>query len=199
MSDVPFYKRLYRKRSVRIAAVVVAIPGLALAWWLGSPLFLDTEIDEAFPGAVVPADMTADEVEKEMADAASSDVETDEEMPAPGDLAVLASGPLMGVDSVHQGSGTVSVYQLEDGSRVLRLEDIDVTNGPDLHVFLTPAASVEGSEDVMAPGYLDLGSLKGNIGSQNYDLPPDYDLPDQFTIVIYCVPFNVVFATAELS
>ena len=33
------------KKTVLIAAVVVGIPVLALAWWLGSPLFIDREVD----------------------------------------------------------------------------------------------------------------------------------------------------------
>ena len=200
MSDVPFYKR----RPVQIMTVVLAIPGLWLAWWLGSPLFLDTEVNEAFPRAAaaeIPDEMTVEEVEKEMVEAEAEDVAMDEEMPdeaAAIDLSVLASGPLVGVDVVHQGSGEVSVYELEDGSRVLRLDNIDVTNGPELHVILTPSVGVGGRDDVMAPGYLDLGKLRGNIGSLNYDLPADYELPDEFTVVIYCVPFHVVFATAVL-
>ena len=200
MSDVPFYKR----RPVQIMTVVLAIPGLWLAWWLGSPLFLDTEVNEAFPRAAaaeIPDEMTVEEVEKEMVEAEAEDVAMDEEMPdeaAATDLSVLASGPLIGVDVVHQGSGEVSVYELEDGSRVLRLDNIDVTNGPELHVILTPSVGVGGRDDVMAPGYLDLGKLRGNIGSLNYDLPADYELPDEFTVVIYCVPFHVVFATAVL-
>ncbi len=34
--------------------IVLAIPALAIAWWLGSPLFLDRTVDEPFPatGAV---------------------------------------------------------------------------------------------------------------------------------------------------
>ena len=203
MTDrIPFLK----KRSVRIAAVVIAVPILAFAWWLGSPLLFDTEVNEAFPRAAaaeIPDDMTAEEVEDEMLDAEETDVPIADDMPdeaeTTGELIALATGSLMGADSFHNGSGDATVYQLEDGTRVLRLEDIDVTNGPDLHVFLTPSTNVEGRGEVMAPGYLDLGALRGNIGSLNYDIPADYELPDEFTIVIYCVPFHVVFATAELG
>ena len=31
------------------------------------------------------------------------------------------------------------------------------------------------------------------------ELPADYQLPENFSVVIYCQPFHVVFATAELS
>ncbi len=193
----PFYKR----RPVQIAAVVIAIPLLAFAWWLGSPLLFDTVVDEAFPRAAaaeIPDDMTAEQVEATMLEAEETDTSAEETMPEDEPVA-LATGSLMGADSFHQGSGDATVYELADGSRILRLEDIDVTNGPDLHVIITPVVGVEGRDDVKAPGYLDLGPLRGNVGSLNYDLPADYELPDEFTVVIYCVPFHVLFATAELS
>jgi hypothetical protein len=61
-------------------------------------------------------------------------------------------------------------------------------------------AAAEGRDDVMASGYVDLGSLKGNRGSQNYDIPPDVDITSgEWTVVIYCVPFHVIFATAALG
>lgn len=244
----PFYKR----RSIQVAAVIVAVPILAFAWWLGSPLFIDQVVDEPFPiaaMAVVPDDMTAEEVEEIMLDAAATDTPVEEEMPemattattaagttslattaatedeAPATTAAaatepsttlppepsttlppeptgpvaLASGALMDADSFHKGSGQVVLYQLEDGSRIIRLEDIEVTNGPQLHVLLTPVHSLAGRDHLREAGYVDLGALKGNIGSQNYEVPADYMVPEQLTLVIYCVPFHVVFATAELA
>ncbi len=47
--------------------------------------------------------------------------------------------------------------------------------------------------------YVDLGSLKGNMGNQNYEIPTDLDLSDYQGVVIYCMPFHVVFATASLN
>ena len=60
--------RAYRGRLI-VAAVVVAIPVLALAWWLGSPLFINQTVDEEFPhsvGAVVPEGMTRAQVDRTM-------------------------------------------------------------------------------------------------------------------------------------
>ncbi len=117
-----------------------------------------------------------------------------EPMPDQGPDA-LASGEFSGVDSFHQGSGDATVYQLEDGSRVLRLEDFDVTNGPDLHVLLSTSADPEAE----LGDYIDLGSLKGNVGNQNYEIADNIDLTGYLSVVIYCQPFHVVFATAPLS
>jgi len=192
---------LYKRRSIQVGAVIIAIPVLALAWYLGSPLLFDTVVDEPFPRAAaaeVPDDMTEEEVEAEMLEAEAVNTDAADDMPETEPV-LLATGSLMGADSFHQGSGDVSVFELADGSRILRLEEIDVTNGPDLHVIITPVTGVEGRDDVKAPGYLDLGELRGNVGSLNYDLPADYELPEEFTVVIYCVPFHVLFATAELG
>jgi hypothetical protein len=125
--------KFFTKRNITIGAIVIGIPALLIAWWLISPLFLDTEVNEDFPlsaTAEVPENMTQEEVEAEMEDAAESpDVTTDEAMPekegggglvqptAPVELTSLASGQFEGADDLHQGSGTATIYQLEDGSR----------------------------------------------------------------------------------
>ena len=205
---VPFYRR----RGVLIAAGILAIPAIALAWWLTAPLFQDDVVDEDFPRAAaaeIPDDMTPEEVEKEMEDAEAVTVEADEPMPdvveasnetsEPAGPVVVLSGEVVGADEFHQGTGTATIYQLEDGSHVLRLEDFEVTNGPDLHVILSPVANPTTREEVSAEGYVDLGELKGNVGNQNYDIPAEVDINSIGSVVIYCVPFHVVFSTASLS
>ncbi len=198
-------KHLLQRPSVRALLAVGLIVLGAAGWWLGSPLFIDDEVDEAFPlsaTAIVPDDMTRDEVETEMEDAAESPVVMeDEPMPAvgtePAGPMPLLTGSFQGADDFHQGSGTATVYELEDGSRVLRFEDFEVTNGPDLHVLLVPDGDPSDRDDLT--GYVDLGSLKGNVGNQNYEIPNDIDISAFGSIVIYCEPFHVLFASASLT
>jgi len=188
------------KRTWIIAGVVVAVPVLAIGWWLGSPLFLDTEVNEEFPmsaNAIIPDDMTQGEVETEMDDAAESDTSASDDMPDSGNAASILSGQFEDFDSFHQGSGTATIYELEDGSKILRFEDFEVTNGPDLHVLLVPNSDPANRDDIT--GYLDLGSLKGNIGDQNYDLPADFDTSQYASVAIYCQPFHVIFSVASLG
>ena len=48
------------------------------------------------------------------------------------------SGTLVGIgDDIHNAQGTATVFYHEDKNAVLRLEDLKVTNGPELHVYLT--------------------------------------------------------------
>ena len=108
-----------------------------------------------------------------------------------------AEGAFTGADRVHQGSGSAAVFQ-QGEQRVLRFEDFSVTNGPDLHVILTKHPSPASRDDI-GDQYIDLGSLKGNMGNQNYEIPAGVDLSEYQGVVIYCVPFHVVFATATLA
>ena len=52
----------------------------------------------------------------------------------------VASGEFRGTDDFHFGSGTASIVEVEPGRFHLRLEDFSVRNGPDLYVYLSPAA-----------------------------------------------------------
>lgn len=195
-------KKWYQRRGLVGAILVVGIPAIALGWWLFSPPLFNRTVIEEFPRAavaVVPADSSAAEVEAAMIKAEADNSLVSVDMPEV-DPIKLRGGTFQGADSLHQGSGDVGVYLLEDGSQILRFDNLDVTNGPDLHVILTPVRAAEGREDVMMSGYVDLGSLKGNRGSQNYDIPPGVDLSSgEWSVVIYCQPFHVIFATAQLA
>jgi hypothetical protein len=84
--------------------------------------------------------------------------------------------------SVEQGScgsnsaatrGDAIVYRLEDGSHVLRLEDLDIFNGPAL--YAAGAQDANDNETVEEAGLLNVGPLKGNQGNQTYKLPARFD------------------------
>jgi hypothetical protein len=48
-------------------------------------------------------------------------------------------------------------------------------------------------------GFIDLGALKGNRGSQNYAIPAGTDLSAFKSAVIWCRRFAAGFAVAPLS
>ena len=109
----------------------------------------------------------------------------------------LAMGSFHGV--AHETKGTASLYQLEEGKRVLRLSNFETSNGPDVRVFLIGANDAKDNAAVKSQGFIELGSLKGNKGDQNYDIPADVDLSKYNAVTIWCNRFNVNFATAPLS
>ena len=110
---------------------------------------------------------------------------------------VLAKGEIHKADKA--GSGTVTLYQLADGKRVLRLTDFSVDNGPDLHVRLIAANDAKDTASVAKADHVELGKLKGNKGSQNYDLPENVDLSKYKVVSIWCNRFSVNFAAAPLT
>ncbi len=188
-----------RRIIIPLAAVVLVI-GIGVAWWFVSPLFISQTVDEAFPNAavaIVPDNMTRDEVEQTMAGIAKVDSEMTEPMPAAGEPVRVTSGAFRDADEFHKGSGQAGIYRLPDGSHLLRLEELNVTNGPDLHVYLVSHPNPTQSSDVHT--HVDLGKLKGNVGSQNYPIPADVPIPSQQSVVIYCQPFHVIFSVASLQ
>src|SRR3989344_6887660 len=100
-------------------------------------------------------------------------------------------GVFTGFDRIHTGSGNVNVIKVGDRYIIRFEENFDVANGPDLYVgFGKDGEYLKGSE---------IGELKGNIGSQNYEVPEGINLEDYNEVWIWCRAFSVGFAKASLS
>jgi hypothetical protein len=222
-----------RRQLIIISGIIGVILVGALGWGLASPLFLNQQVDEAFPfelpsetelaamstdekvaleaefiSAIPDADSleTLSEADKakveEMVQEAAAVVMAEKRMeePMPEAVAewyVAAQGEFMDADSFHMGSGFATILQ-QGEQRVLRFEEFDVTNGPDLHVILSKNPVPTNRDDV-GDDYVNLGQLKGNQGNQNYVIPDHVDFLQYQSVVIYCVPFHVVFAIATLN
>jgi hypothetical protein len=98
----------------------------------------------------------------------------------------------------HETKGMATVLQLADGKKTLRLTNFATSNGPDVHVYLVAATDAKDNDSVTKAGFVDLGSLKGNIGDQNYELPANADLAKYRAVTIWCKRFSVNFGTAPL-
>lgn len=108
----------------------------------------------------------------------------------------LASGQFH--SGAHETRGTAAVFQLADGKKTLRLTDFATSNGPDVHVYLVAANDAKDNATVTKADVIDVGSLKGNVGDQNYDLPAGADLAKYRAVTIWCKRFSVNFGTAPL-
>jgi len=124
------------------------------------------------------------------------DTEVNEGFAASGDRSVVSSGELHPV--AHPGTGDAAVYRLGDGSHVLRLENLDIFNGPALYVYAVAAEDASDSETVLEVDSLNLGPFKANRGNQTYQLPAGFDPEKYRSISIWCERFSVNFATAPL-
>lgn len=167
---------------------------------------IETDFMTAIPDEATLAQLSPEQKqqveERVMAAAATvmADKPMEETMPettGAAEWVVAAQGQFIDADSFHKGSGSATIFQQGD-QRVLRFEDFSATNGPDLHVILAKNPAPTSHAD-LGPDYIDLGQLKGNIGNQNYEIPADLDISAYQSVVIYCMPFHVVFATATLN
>ena len=115
----------------------------------------------------------------------------------PSEVALLYVGEFRGI--AHETFGTAQIYQYPNGSRILRLSEFETSNGPDVHVYLVAAEDVPDDDTVEDSEIIDLGTIKGNIGDQNYDLPEDVDLNEYRSVTIWCRRFSVNFGTTSLA
>src|SRR6516165_765337 len=123
----------------------------------------------------------------------------DEAMPtAPGGVSAqpLESGHFYSI--LHPTEGTATIYQLGDGTRVLRFTNFNTSNGPDVHVYMVAADDAKDVATVQQAGFIDLGVIKGNVGDQNYKLAADFDVSKYRAVSIWCKRFSVNFGAAAL-
>jgi hypothetical protein len=177
-----------------LGLVIVLGITAALGWWLIAPAFIDKEVNEPLPVAVVEASPTPALVETSPTAQAVEPQPTNEI--AAGAEQILLKGSFHNL--AHLSAGEAVVYQLADGSRILRFQNFSVDNGPDLYVYLVPIDPVPSTTNSEIAGSYSLGRLKGNIGDQNYEIPADLDLSQYNSVVIWCQAFAVPFAAAPL-
>jgi Electron transfer DM13 len=210
-----------------IGAIVVIVS--VSAFYLASPLFISTEIDEPLPeGANVSTPLFSNQFQEFMAMSEEERIEAGNQMneqeknqimlefarmntsinesmsqinqslpeqqtsqTGNETSTLLLTGSFVGVgDGIHDAQGIAKVIPIEGREKILRLEDLVVTNGPDLYVYL--------STDNTASDFVNLGRLKANIGNQNYQIPEGTDLTKYDTVLIWCKAFSVLFGSAEL-
>ena len=188
-----------RKRVVVAALLVVAAIGISVGLYLFQPwrLFTSSTVIEDVPAASPAAGTSHTAGPAATAPTSQGPTAVPSTPPAPREL---AKGRL--ISHEHASSGTARILELPDGSRILRLENLQTSDGPDLRVWLTDAPVIEGPAGwyVFDDGaYLDLGALKANKGNQNYTIPATAVLGDYSSVSVWCARFAVSFAAAELK
>ena len=195
--------------------LVLAVLGAA-AWFFLGPLFIDQTVDEPFvlvdesgqfnrEGVMNLSEGKRQGMRDEIMAAAAGAMEAvvdetmPEEMMRDGAPVVVSRGQFRDADPVHAGSGTATLYQLPDGTHLVRFEDFETTNGPDLVVYLSTHPDPRSADDVAQNDYVELGPLKGNIGNQNYLVPAATDIDSIGSVVIWCELFGVLFSPAPLA
>ncbi|TAJ99611.1 MAG: hypothetical protein EPO36_11170 [Chloroflexota bacterium] len=183
-----------RRHPGRTAAVVVLAlaVGLPSAWYLGSPLFIRTSLDEPAPTSAPPTASPMPASTPAATDGASPTAPVPTATPAPV-LAAPRSGTFTGADEFHFGSGTATLIETAPGVWTVRFESFSVRNGPDLFVYVSPDPA--GYDDAA----IELGRLKATDGNFNMDLPAGSIPTGAASVVIWCKQFAVQFAVAPLE
>ncbi|WP_248152267.1 DM13 domain-containing protein [Microbacterium aoyamense] len=179
-----------------IAAAAIAVGLFVFQPWL---LFVDVRVDEAIPTATASADPAPDATASPGADPQASTTAAPTP-PAPTGPVDLSTGVF--VSHEHATTGSARVIQHPDGTRQLALENLDTSNGPDVHVWLSAGPVIEGFDGWFTAGghpAVDLGPIKGNQGNQLYDIPADVDLAVFRAVDLWCVQFSVSFGAAALN
>ncbi len=171
---------MYMTATKKVLLLIGACMGLGVTWYLGSPLFITNRVSEALPGStqqetIVP--LVADSVTFPTP-IASPSVEN------------ISQGTFTGFDKLHQASGTARVIRTNGKTYVRFEDDFKTTNGPDLFVYLGNNNKYDADAN--------LGALKGNEGSQNYEIPSSINLDNYSEVWVWCRAFSVPFGKAVL-
>jgi hypothetical protein len=213
MEDSPpagWFARKWRWLLPVVGVAIAIVAWLAFAVFGIHTLFIDDKVSEAGPEFESGASATDAVVQEDAIDVADDSDTTDLVRPtAPPtssepvlpsdttpDVVTLFGGSF--VDRSHPARGTAVVLGDGTDQRFLRFEDFATDNGPDLNVYLS-TASADSPADEFDDDFVDLGNLRGNIGTQNYEIPAGVSIERYGTVVIWCVRFEVAFGAADLG
>jgi Electron transfer DM13 len=176
-------------RRVLVVIACVAVLGLAfgLYWFQPWKLWTNHRVNDALPAvATQPVQVPQATASRSAAPA-----------PRPKQPVLLARGTF--ISHEHHTSGTASIVRQPNGDRVLAIAHLDTSEGPVVKVWLTDQRVTKDGWHVFDDGtYVNLGSLKGNLGNQLYPIPHDADLSQLQSVTIWCDRFDVSFGAAEL-
>ena len=169
-----------------IIGILALILVLSIGYYLIGPAFKVVELNEPLINDNLNR-MDRDEM-REFNDAVDAmqneSTQADEPMIA---SSITARG--MFKPRAHDVEGEAKLITTSNGT-ILRFENFDTINGPDLHVYLS---SELGNSD-----FIDLGTLKANRGNFNYKIDENIDTQKYNIVLVWCVPFGVLFSYAEL-
>jgi hypothetical protein len=120
--------------------------------------------------------------------------------PAP---AGLASAKVLGTASVYnvdrEGQGTAKIYELPNGTRLIRLEDFFVSINSDLELRLSERPNPKSTDDAVNSPWKLVAPLKATVGTMNYEIPKDVDVSEYQSIVIWCEITRNAYAAASIQ
>ena len=177
---------------MKIKWLVLLIIVVAAGWYFISPLFNVVEVDDVSPITVVNDD-ALNHMDEEMKEEFMDQMKEMEDKIMVAEEAVPVSSVLSQGNFfpfAHGVEGKALLIENDD-KKILRFEDFETLNGPNLHIYLS--ASKDDTD------FVDLGEIKATKGNVNYELDPNIDTEKYNTVLVWCVPFKVLFSYAELG
>ena len=181
------------------AAVIIVLP---VGWYLISPIFRVIEREEASPLISAPGSESQSPVIKDRMDSMDAVARVDFErqvMEAAKNVkamteAVPAAARIAGQGEfkprAHDVSGRALLIE-KDGQKILRFEDFETINGPNLRIYLSSELGVGDA--------VELGPIRATRGNVNYELPAGTDTTRYNKVLVWCYAFSVLFSYAELK
>lgn len=126
------------------------------------------------------------------------DVPLHEEVtPEMKDGKVVATGVFY--DMERDGEGTMSVYRINGGGMMLRLEDFYVTPNVDLEIDVSDRPEPKDAAEFLGAKRDRLAMLPITTGDMNFEVPDDVDLRRWNSIVVYCEPLSIAYTAVTLT
>ena len=195
---------MIKKIIIGIVLVIIAI----LGWHFISPFFINVQIQEELPEEFLVSENILIEREQvvpqailqvETRDSSNEQiVEVEQDHPNQD----MPQEPVVQSPKItHQSnfekvdynvSGSYKIIE-NNGSSLLRIENLDITNGPDLHFVLSNSKQSFGNGN-----FETIAELPANQGSYNIPIPDTIDPEDYQYLLIHCVQYSHTFASASL-
>src|SRR3989344_1579262 len=173
------------KKAFIILGIIIV---LIVAWYLLSPIWRNVERNDSSPliGDQFESMDQATRMEFEKQTQEMQKMSMEKTTASPTGAQLLAKAPF--VARAHDVSGEVLLIE-DNGKKILRFENFETINGPDLRIYL--------SADLSNNDIVDLGPIEATKGSINYELPEGVDTDKYSKVLVWCRAFRVLFSYAE--
>lgn len=108
----------------------------------------------------------------------------------PSTLTLLLSGDIVASSRYPTTNGKVKISTDNANNRTLTIENLNVSNGPDLRIYI--------AEDAAITNFVEVSNTVRN-GTNSYVLPSNVDLDKQKVVLIWCKAFSVSFGSSTLT
>ncbi|MCG8669485.1 MAG: DM13 domain-containing protein [Pseudomonadales bacterium] len=101
-----------------------------------------------------------------------------------------------GQDSLHNGSGSVSIIETEEGRFIQLGKDFSSTPGPDYHVYISQDRDIDHEDRFDTERQIELGRLIKGAGASFYKIPENTKFQ---SVTIWCKAFGEFITSANID